>query len=248
MTLAPRPSTPPSWVPFLASALAAWIAACSTSPLGEGPARPESRPRPPAFPDPLAHTAEFMRHHAQLAASDSQACARCHAESECSSCHDGRVRPRSVHPNDYLSLHAQEARNNRPDCASCHQEQSFCVSCHQRVGISESGPVGNLAGRGRFHPPSSVWSSGPRTAAHHAWEAQRNLSACVSCHQERDCVACHATRAVGGPGGGLPAGSGFGPNPHPLGFRGACGHALRQNPRPCLVCHDSADPLLLQCR
>jgi hypothetical protein len=194
-----------------------------------------------------AHPPNFAFRHAELAASDSRACGRCHSEDECSSCHDGRVRPRNIHPNDFLSLHAQAARSQGSDCSSCHHQQSFCLSCHQRVGVAESGPVGNFASRGRFHPPSSVWSSGPRTARHHAWEAQRNATACVSCHTERDCVSCHATRAVGGPGGGLPAGGGRGSNPHPAGFASRCGAALRDNARPCLVCHDPADPLLAAC-
>jgi hypothetical protein len=245
LTQAARPS---AWIPLVASALAAWIGACSSSQPGTRPAYPEPRRAAPTFPDPLAHDAEFMRRHASIAAADSGACASCHAESECARCHDGRVRPRAIHPNDFLSLHAQAARNDGPGCASCHHRQSFCLDCHQRVGISESGPTANFAARGRFHPPSSLWSSGPRTPAHHAWEAQRNLSACVSCHQERDCVACHATRAVGGPGGGPPAGSGFGSNPHPAGFRSDCARALGRNPRPCLVCHDPADPELLRCQ
>lgn len=194
------------------------------------------------------HPPNFDRRHAVTAANDSAACGECHHEDECRSCHDGRVRPREVHPNDFLSLHAQAARTQSSDCSSCHQAQTFCVSCHQRVGVSESGPVGNFAARGRFHPPSSVWSSGPRTSRHHAWEAQRDPSACVSCHVERDCVACHATRQVGGPGNGLPAGAGRGANPHPPGFAARCANALRDNARPCLVCHDPADPLLSACR
>jgi hypothetical protein len=227
----------------VASALAA-ILACSTTPQ---PALRAARPvrQPGAAP---VHPANFAERHAVIAASDSAACGRCHAEDECSSCHDGRVRPRSIHPNDFLSLHAQAARSENSSCSSCHHAQSFCVSCHQRVGVAESGPTANYANRGRFHPPSSVWSSGARTAQHHAWEAQRNPSACVSCHTERDCIACHATRQLGGPGSGLPAGVGRTSNPHPAGFASRCGGALRDNARPCLVCHDPADPLLTACR
>jgi hypothetical protein len=122
------------------------------------------------------------------------------------------------------------------------------LSCHQRAGVAASGPFQNFAERGRFHPPPEVWSSGPRSSRHHAWEAERNLNACISCHTERDCVACHATRGVGGPGGGLAAGSLRGGDPHPAGFRSRCARALRQNARPCLVCHDPADPTLAECR
>ncbi|HEV8548740.1 MAG TPA: hypothetical protein VGQ57_06930, partial [Polyangiaceae bacterium] len=79
------------------------------------------------------------------------------------------------------------------------------------------------------------------------WEAERNLNACVSCHTERDCVSCHATAAMGGIGSGLPSGSGRGTDPHPPGFISRCGRALRQNPRPCLTCHDPGDRALTEC-
>ena len=137
--------------------------------------------------------------------------------------------------------------SNEPRCTSCHRAQSFCVSCHQRAGVTLSGPYGAFAGRGRFHPPKSVWTDPPRTAGHHAWEAERNIEACVSCHVERDCAICHASTRVGGrgPGGGS---MGQGTNPHPVGFQSRCRTALRKNARPCLVCHDPADPQLLGCR
>ena len=59
-------------------------------------------------------------------------------------CHDGRVRPRNIHPNDYLNMHAVEGRLATQKCTSCHREQSFCLGCHQRVGVSMSGPVEGL--------------------------------------------------------------------------------------------------------
>jgi hypothetical protein len=183
-----------------------------------------------------------------VAGEDSAFCGNCHTEKDCADCHDGRVRPRKAHPNDFLSMHAVSARQDSPRCVSCHQTQNFCLPCHQRLGVSESGPIGNSVERGRFHPPPSVWTNAPRSARHHAWEAERNLNACISCHVERDCVACHATRDVGGAAGGLPAGAGRGLNPHPLGFGSRCGRALRQNARPCLACHSPADALLGQCR
>jgi hypothetical protein len=231
----------------LASLVSAIVACSSTRASMPEASRPTERPPRPSAPDPLDHGTSFVNGHAELAGSDSQACAACHSENECVACHDGRVRPRSVHPNDFLSLHAEAARMNGPSCSTCHHSQSFCVGCHERSGIAESGPVGIAAGRGRFHPPSAVWSSVTRGPGHHAWEAERNLSVCVSCHVERDCVRCHATRGVGGPGTGLPAGAGRA-NPHPSGFAEGCAPALRDNSRPCRVCHDAADPLLEACR
>jgi hypothetical protein len=193
---------------------------------------------PPAWFHDAEHGPDWIERHKRVAGEDSRFCANCHTERYCTGCHDGRVRPRRIHPNDFLSLHAIAARQNDPACTSCHQQQSFCLGCHQRAGVTLTGPPANTAHRGRFHPPKSVWTDGPRGPAHHGWEAERNLNACVSCHIERDCASCHATARVGG--GKV--------NPHPAGFAGRCGRALRQNPRPCLVCHEAADPNLGSCR
>lgn len=202
---------------------------------------------PPRWLHDSGHGPDWILRHREVAGNDSQFCSSCHSEKDCADCHDGRVRPRKVHPNDWISMHPTAARQNNPRCTSCHRAQSFCVSCHQRAGVTLSGPYGAFAGRGRFHPPKSVWTDPPRTAGHHAWEAERNIEACVSCHVERDCAICHASTRVGGrgPGGGS---MGQGTNPHPVGFQSRCRTALRKNARPCLVCHDPADPQLLGCR
>jgi hypothetical protein len=202
---------------------------------------------PPPWMHDAGHDADFIERHKTVAGDDSKFCANCHQERFCVGCHDGSVRPRRIHPNDFISQHPVAARQDNPRCTSCHQQQSFCLTCHQRAGVTMSGPVGNMGGRGRFHPPKSIWTDGPRSASHHAWEAERNLNACVSCHQERDCMLCHATRNVGGRGPNL-GGVGQGVNPHPAGFGSRCQQALRQNGRPCLACHGPNDQDLLKCR
>jgi hypothetical protein len=194
---------------------------------------------PPRWMHGAEHGADWVERHKVVAGADSAFCATCHYEQECMDCHDGRVRPRRVHPNDWISMHPVAARQNDPDCSSCHRAQSFCITCHERSGVSQSAPTANVQSQGRFHPPRSVWSDPPRTAAHHAWEAERNISACVSCHTERDCAVCHGTAARGGRGG---------LSPHPAGFDASCRSAMAQNARPCLVCHDSQDPELRRCR
>ena len=184
----------------------------------------------------IQHDADFINRHKLVAAADSQFCANCHKEDFCVACHDGRVRPRSIHPNDYLGMHATEARLAMQRCTSCHREQSFCLGCHQRVGVSMSGPR-DVREAGRFHPPKSEWSDAPRRPGHHGFEAMRNLNACVSCHIERDCVVCHGGQGIGG---------GF--NPHQGNFRSSCGTQFRRNPRPCYVCHEPGAPSLEECR
>ncbi len=183
---------------------------------------------PPAWLGGAAHTANWVARHAPIAARESSLCASCHKEEECVDCHDGRVRPRDVHPNDWLSMHATAARFDNPRCTSCHALTTFCGDCHRRVGVARDSPFATRPSSARFHPPPEIWTSAPRKNGHHAWEAQRNLNACVSCHSERDCVTCHAARGLAG---------GAGINPHPPGFRMSCRNALERNPRPCLVCH-----------
>jgi hypothetical protein len=191
---------------------------------------------PPRWLHNAEHTPDFIERHKTVAADDSQFCANCHKDDFCTDCHDGRVRPRSIHPNDYLNMHAIEARMETQRCTSCHREQSFCLDCHMRVGVAESSPPNAKEGA-RFHPPKSIWSDPPRRPGHHAFEAERNLNQCVGCHTERDCIACHGALGVGG---------GF--DPHRTGFVGGCATQFKRNPRPCFTCHEPGDPVLAQCR
>lgn len=194
---------------------------------------------PPRWLHNAGHTADWIERHKTIAADDSAFCGSCHAAKYCTDCHDGKVRPRKVHPNDWISMHPEAAKQDNPRCVSCHQQQTFCADCHRRVGVARDVASGNrLAGR-RFHPPSSEWTAAPRTAKHHAWEAERNLNACVSCHTERDCATCHATKGLSG---------GQGVNPHPIGFANACRTPFARNPRPCLVCHQMSDSALKACQ
>jgi hypothetical protein len=192
--------------------------------------------QPPRWLGNAAHTEDFLQRHRMVAAADSSLCANCHKEDFCTDCHDGRVRPRSIHPSDYISLHPVEARMAMQRCRSCHEEQSFCLTCHMRVGVAMSSPTG-VRDSARFHPPKLVWSDVPVTPQHHKFQAERNLNTCVSCHTERDCVTCHGGNGIGG---------GF--NPHRANFMSGCGLQFRRNPRPCLVCHEPTDGVLAKCR
>jgi hypothetical protein len=192
--------------------------------------------RPPRWLHNAEHTPDFLARHKEVAADDSQFCANCHKEDFCTDCHDGRVRPRTIHPNDYINMHAIEARMETQKCQSCHREQSFCLDCHLRVGVGESSPP-NAKDNARFHPPKSIWSDPPRKIGHHSFEAERNLNQCVSCHTERDCVVCHGGAGIGG---------GF--DPHGNGFVAGCAREYRRNPRPCLVCHEPSDRNLTSCK
>ena len=162
------------------------------------------------------------------------------------------VRPAEIHPSDYASLHAVDARRNVPDCASCHRNQSFCLGCHQRLGVGadpEGGQPGrqpnNPFGTGtavkHFHPPGWIRDAtgavltAPSPASH-GFAAKRNLRACVSCHREESCLACHSadlSRSIG-------------INPHGVGFAasGRCRALASRNQRACVKCHTPGAPEL----
>ena len=183
---------------------------------------PEGSLDPPEWLFGMHHDADFIVRHRWIAADQGAKCATCHAESECAECHDGRVSPPRVHPNDWLTVHAPAARRDEPRCTSCHTTQTFCAECHARLGTSTIAAP-NVRSTMRFHPPAEVWTRGPML---HAREAQRSMTTCTSCHAERDCVVCHGASGVGA-----------GISPHPPGFRRECGRLLRANDRACRVCH-----------
>jgi hypothetical protein len=181
----------------------------------------------------MNHDADWIVRHRWVAADQGDTCASCHRERDCVECHDGRVRPQRVHPNDYLTIHAQMARRNNPQCTSCHSTQTFCNECHSRLGVSQiSAP--RVRAAGRFHPPASVWVRGP---VQHAREARRSMNTCTSCHAEQDCVRCH---------GELGIGSGI--SPHPPGFANNCGGLIERNPRACRSCHGDLAALKRRCQ
>lgn len=192
---------------------------------------------PPKWLKNAQHGSDFLTRHKKVAGADSAFCGNCHKEQECVDCHDGKTKPKLVHPNDWLSTHAIAARFDDPKCSSCHAQQNFCLPCHTRVGITPSSPNG-VASSLRFHPAASVWSGSKKGPMHHAVEAQKNLMACISCHVERDCVVCHGTTGVGGKGA----------SPHGTSFATSCAVQFSKNPRPCFVCHTLGDKALGVCK
>lgn len=206
-----------------------------------------------------AHTPSFRTDHKQAGREETY-CLNCHRRSECLDCHNGVVRPLDIHPSDYVSLHGADGRRNTPDCSSCHRNQTFCVGCHQRVGVSsdpEGGvpghqphnPFGTGTGVKSFHPPG--WArdaSGdviatPRPSSH-SFQAKRNIRTCVSCHREETCLECHSADPARGVK--MPNGAGF--SPHGVGFAGTarCRALASRNRRACIKCH-AVDAAELDC-
>ena len=199
-----------------------------------------------------AHTPSFRTQH-KAAAQDARYCSTCHKQSECTECHAaGVIRPVDFHPVDYATLHAVDARRNIPNCSSCHRNQTFCLGCHQRLGVAPD-PEGGQAGRQpnnpfgtgtgvkRFHPPGWVRDEAgvvltTPSPASHGIQARRNLRVCVSCHREESCLTCHSADPM----------RSMGVNPHPPGFGSSapCKAMASRNARACLKCHQAGSSAL----
>jgi hypothetical protein len=196
-----------------------------------------------------AHTLDFRLHHAQVAQNDEKYCASCHRQDFCQPCHNGVLKPFDFHGNDYVSRHPIDARRNDPDCNSCHRGQSFCLTCHERLGVVDlrTGhgaaflPLGNKL----FHPVGWNDRSAAGKPNHHAWQAQRNLRQCVACHRQETCLECHASSTLGAPGAGE-----MWVNPHPPDWAGSnrCQSLADRNVRVCLRCHAATDSRQLSCK
>lgn len=191
----------------------------------------------------IGHTAEYWRNHGSDARAAKATCYECHSEPECLVCHDGARKVLQVHPNDWITLHPVPAKHGALQCMSCHNEQQYCATCHERIGIGPQAAPQLRAKNLRVHPPASIWVDTPGPGHHGIW-ASRDIASCASCHREEGCIRCHASSTVSGGGFGR---GGLGISPHPPGFRGQACSMLRKNARVCLKCHAPADPVLGAC-
>lgn len=187
--------------------------------------------------DPLGldHGPRYEFTHGSRAAVDRSTCMSCHAESYCQTCHDGLQKPLSVHPNDFITLHPVQARQDSTRCSSCHRAQSFCVACHERSGVGQSADRSLRSRNVKVHPDYNLWVETPGPQ-HHGLAASRDMQSCVSCHREESCMTCHSAK------------TGRQINPHPPGFKAACGRVAAANDRPCLKCHTESDLSQKGCR
>jgi len=186
-----------------------------------------------------AHDESFLQDHRKAAQMNDGYCANCHQPKFCMDCHNGVQKPLKFHPNNWVLQHPSAARKNTPDCNSCHRLQTFCVDCHQQSMVAWEPGIGapTYGGQGQadlverriqFHPEG--WADFGRGPNHHAFQAQRNIRACASCHTEQTCLDCHSLQ------GRYKAGA---PNPHPPGFAGSnlCQGMVKRNHRSCVKCH-----------
>jgi hypothetical protein len=206
------------------------------------------------------HDLNFKTSHKYVAQNDQKYCQNCHRKEFCVDCHNGTSKPMDFHTGDYLSLHPVDARRNSPDCSSCHRTQTFCVGCHTRSGLTIDNELkggafsDRLAGNtaNLYHPAGWVSFDGTgvqktgddaRARDHHAYEAQRNIKQCASCHREDFCITCHTNESRNP----VPV------NPHPNNWRGSarCKAMVKRAGRMCQRCHITdgrlsvAEPCLL---
>lgn len=189
------------------------------------------------------HDLAFVEDHSGVAKSNPQLCGSCHDDTFCTDCHAGPIRPMRLHAADYTISHAIDAKSKANDCSSCHREQTECRGCHLRAGVGSPTEGGDESAFGvgsalRFHPPD--WAGAPGALQGHARSAQRNIDACVSCHGEDTCLACHATTSAATPGLDV--------SPHGAGFANSarCTALEARNRRACLKCHAPGD-IALEC-
>jgi hypothetical protein len=138
-----------------------------------------------------------------------------------------------IHAGDYLTLHAMDSRASTQDCQACHRLQTDCMACHQRMGFDTDQGAFGVGSPLSFHPANG--GGPPGMPQGHAFPAQRNISACASCHDEDSCLACHATTGAAKPGLQV--------NPHGGSFASTARcQLLSRNRRVCLKCHGPDDP------
>jgi len=183
----------------------------------------------------VEHDLAFVEDHGAVAKATPRLCESCHDDMFCQDCHAGPVRPMRIHSGDYITLHAMDAVGRTQDCQACHRVQSFCLACHDRLGFGErsQGSFG-VGSPLHFHPDG--WTGSPAAPQGHSHAAQRNITACASCHDEDSCLACHATAAAALPGLDV--------NPHGPSFASSprCQALAASNHRVCLKCHVPGDP------
>lgn len=208
------------------------------------------------LPRPAGHEAEgfLLEDHGAEAGAGTAACATCHTQETCTSCHvDGARRPAiaalsrapegmrlpepearypipASHEDDaWLEIHGRSAGDAA--CSTCHTRQS-CTSCH----VPGETPALALLpdAEEATAPGADISRSSPRSHGSPFFESQHGTLAasqgdasCTTCHAPAQCTSCHDGEAI--------ADAGY----HPPNFLAR--HATQAYGRSmeCSTCHDT---------
>jgi cytochrome c-type protein NapC len=161
--------------------------------------------------DQVAHAREDRTDGVSMAT-----CSMCHDEAgtvgDCSFCHRTPP-PDDVHPQDYLRTHGQEALADEAACLRCHHDKaSFCEDCHSRPTADHFAATWRYthgekvrddgSGCGGCHTEEEFCNQCHRVNHPRDWEqthggvAEGSAGACLVCHPQGMCDACHAYRGV----------------------------------------------------
>lgn len=165
-------------------------------------------------------------------------CAQCHSKDfgadKCAMCHSKLTSATAKpikdfdHGADWLRRHGVVAKGGMAVCGHCHQESS-CTECHGKNNPIRAELLHLDRVDAAFHHRGDFLTR-------HTIEAKSDPKACLTCHTQNNCVACHEKM-------GLSKTTPGGANPHPAGWmeRGGAdnhGKAARRDILACAACHD----------
>lgn len=198
--------------------------------------RPELK-APPSHADPA-----FLTHHGSAMRKSAAACATCHTQESCLTCHIGpparvqalpvsgpgrgrgavvrRERPAS-HGADFSEIHGPPANARPASCNGCHVRPQ-CLDCHR------PNPADPTPG---YHPAGFL--------SRHPAAAYSRETSCGDCHNTGQfCADCHVKAGVTAR---APLGRGY--HDAKQFFLLGHGQAARQNLESCVACHAERDCL-----
>jgi hypothetical protein len=168
------------------------------------------------------HANDYVNLHAVDARRNTPDCSSCHRQQTfCIGCHS-----RSGVLGDTMPGRDSDAFPLQPRASSFAQG----LGNPDRTGLQRYHPAGWV----RYSSAGSLLDdeNARRAISHHAYQAQRNIRQCASCHRESFCTQCHTAKIDAQDVS--PA-----PSPHPNNWRGSrqCRALEARAGRMCLRCH-----------
>lgn len=105
------------------------------------------------------HRGDWITLHRIEAKTGELMCLKCHAKTDCSSCHQQKgisskaKNPDFKHPAGWVANHGTEARENITTCAACHEGDrgpGYCANCHKPAAGGKNPHPSGFNGFGRM--------------------------------------------------------------------------------------------------